>query len=98
MSDEAKLPTSLDIPEPPSQQERELHELTHLPYRNWCKVCVRARGLPDHHKKQKMSELPIVQIEYAFVTSVETKEMTTLLTAVDVTTGMYMAIVVNTQR
>ena len=35
-----------------------------------------------------------MQLDYAFVTSVEAKEITTLLTAVDVTTGKSMAIVV----
>ena len=36
-------------------------------------------------------------MDYAFVTSQETKEQTTLLTAVDVNTGMSMAAVVNTK-
>ena len=31
-------------PESVSKEEREEHERTHLPYRSWCEVCVKARG------------------------------------------------------
>ena len=29
---------------PPSEAEVEQHELTHLPFRNWCRHCVRAKA------------------------------------------------------
>ena len=38
-------------PKLPSKAEREEHELTHLPYRNWCKYCVQGRGKEAPHKK-----------------------------------------------
>ena len=31
-------------PVEPSQAEKEEHEMTHLPFRNWCRHCVRGRG------------------------------------------------------
>ena len=31
-------------PRKPSKQEMEDHELYHMPYRNWCVVCVRSKG------------------------------------------------------
>ena len=33
-----------NVPVLPSEAEVEQHELTHLPFRNWCRHCVRAKG------------------------------------------------------
>ena len=38
-------------PRRPSQAEVDEHELTHVPYRNWCPVCVRCRGKDLDHRK-----------------------------------------------
>ena len=35
----------------PSQKEIDAHELTHLPFRNWCRHCMRGRGKEMAHKK-----------------------------------------------
>ena len=41
----------------PTKQEREEHEATHCPYRNWCRHCVRGRGRnAPHFKKQLEAE------------------------------------------
>ena len=37
-------PKKVQNPKMPSRAEVDLHELTHLPYRSWCKHCVRGRG------------------------------------------------------
>ena len=31
-------------PRKPTKEEVDLHDLFHLPYRNWCPVCVKAKG------------------------------------------------------
>ena len=31
-------------PREPTQQERAEHELTHMPFRSWCRHCVRGRA------------------------------------------------------
>ena len=31
----------------PTREEREAHELTHVPYRGWCRRCLQTRGLAD---------------------------------------------------
>ena len=31
----------LKVPNEPSESQRRLHEVTHLPYRDWCEHCVR---------------------------------------------------------
>jgi len=36
-------------PKLPSREEVETHEMTHLPYRNWCRHCVMGRGVEAPH-------------------------------------------------
>ena len=35
----------LQNPKDPTKEEREEHEKTHLPFRSWCRHCVRGRGV-----------------------------------------------------
>ena len=37
------------VPVFPSEAEVEQHELTHLPFRGWCRHCVRAKGKESPH-------------------------------------------------
>ena len=40
-----------NVPVLPGEAEVEQHELTHLPFRNWCRHCVRAKGKEcPHHE------------------------------------------------
>lgn len=43
-------PRALPVPELPSMREILEHELTHLPYRAWCRHRVRARAVADRHE------------------------------------------------
>ena len=56
-------------PADPTPEERERHNCTHLPYRPWCPICVKARGREDSHykrtKEQKEKGIPKVCIDYA---------------------------------
>ena len=36
----------------PSQREREEHERTHLPFRDWCTHCIKAKSRNDPHKRE----------------------------------------------
>ena len=37
-------------PRLPTQEEVDHHNLTHLPYRNWCPECVKAKGKDMDHR------------------------------------------------
>ena len=39
-------------PEGPSKQERETHNLTHIPFRSWCEHCVKGRARKRAHKRR----------------------------------------------
>ena len=44
-------------PSMPTRAEREEHEKTHLPFRSWCRHCVRGKGKAmPHGKKQDEGE------------------------------------------
>ena len=56
-----------------SQEERDQHELTHTPYRAWCRHCVRGRGRNTPHRRRDPTEeeatTPRVSMDYLFVSS-----------------------------
>ncbi len=48
-----KLPRK---PRDPLPEELDRHWRSHLPYRAWCTVCVKARGREDQHRAQKNAD------------------------------------------
>jgi hypothetical protein len=67
---EARVPQTLTSPDKPSEKEVCEHNLTHLPYRNWCPVCVAAAGREGQHRRRKDAvdegEVPTVGMDYNF--------------------------------
>ena len=55
----------------PTQREREEHEATHVPFRDWCAHCMMGRGRTHHHvAKQKSEDQPrrlVIAMAYFFV-------------------------------
>ena len=92
---ESRQPRSLPAPTPPTDAERELHNLSHMPFRAWCPICVKSRGLPTQHR-QVYDRKPLIQVDYGFIApkSGDPGELVTVLSAIDVTTGLTMSCVV----
>ena len=68
--EEALRPKGVPTPSPPSRQERLEHELTHLPFRSWCELCVKGKCKADQHRATGQlaeSEIPVVSVDYAFM-------------------------------
>ena len=82
----------LKIPGEPSESERRLHELTHLPYRDWSVHCVKSKGRQSHAVK-KNDRQPVIQIDFSFLSTENDLPKRTILNATDVQTGYAMAIV-----
>ena len=70
---EAKAPWRVREPGDPTPEERAQHELTHLPFRSWCRYCVMGRGRQEGHFRQNAKEssdnLPEISLDYAFPAS-----------------------------
>ena len=55
-----------------SREERDVHELTHTPYRAWCRHCVRARGRNTPHRTREergSGGVPKVSMDYFFMST-----------------------------
>ena len=55
----------------PSLRARRPHELTHLPFRQWCPHCVACKSRPDHQQRSDPGEVaarenPTIQIDLMF--------------------------------
>ena len=81
------------MPKQPTEQEIIEHNLTHMPYRSWCPICIQGRGRADAHP-QRSSNRPIIQIDFAFLKGFENQYTTPVLTAIDIETGLCSATLV----
>ena len=55
------------VPVLPSEAEVEQHELTHLPFRSWCRHCVRAKGKESPHHESSPSGVSKFATDYMFM-------------------------------
>ena len=85
---EARKAKGLPTPQQPTAQERL--ELTHLPYRSWCPVCVQAKGRSDNHPKQH-NKTPVIQCDITYYKAIGEQATSPIFTAIEVETGMCMA-------
>ena len=80
-------------PGDPTDKEVEEHNVTHLPHRSWCPVCVKARGKEEAHKKvREQGEVPTVSMDYKSFGEASTEEdKVTMIVVKDETTGCVAA-------
>ena len=85
----------LGDPRLPTAKEKEDHERTHLPFRNWCYHCVRGKGKDLDHRKAVEEErgLSEYSFDYCFPGD-EFGFKLTVLVGREKTTGMTMGTVV----
>ena len=51
ISGETKTARILRTPEPPTDAARMAHNATHVPFRDWCPICVASRGRSSPHRR-----------------------------------------------
>ena len=59
----AQRPKGLKQPGEPTLTERLEHELTHLPFRPWCEVCLKAKSKQAKSKKLSLRQ-PVLQMDF----------------------------------
>ena len=64
-----RLPRGVQDPRLPSDEERKQHELTHLPFRSWCRHCVRGCGQSEPHRRSERDQhaVPEIHMDYCFM-------------------------------
>ena len=100
-----ETPRGMAVPETPSAEEREGHELTHVPSQPWCSVCVRAKGVDARHLRRPPGEraedhgvdhLLVIQFDYAYVSSGDARgQQVKMRTILDTSTGYGTACVID---
>lgn len=88
----AKTARPFLVPTEPTPTQRSFHELTHLPNESWPPICVTSKGKETHPKKSTGRQR-VIQVEYRFVKTSEHEDTTTIITAVDMQTGLGMSVV-----
>ena len=89
--EEIRVPKKMQNPILPGKAEREMHELTHVPFRSWCEHCVRGRGEGVRHEAGKeMPEQTEVHMDFFFVGDEDQNEKLAVLAARERTTRMTM--------
>ena len=93
---EVRRPRKVLDPREPTEEERKEHELTHLPFRNWCRHCIRGRGKeePCRNTKGDGSEMPELHMDFMFMGEEEGGATLTLLVAKERSSRALMATVV----
>ena len=91
----AQKPKALPVPTGPTETEQLEHNLTHLPFRSWCPICVQAKSKRSHSKTLTTRQ-PVIQMDFAFIKDTSGEEVT-LLNAVDVLSGLGLSVVIPTK-
>lgn len=80
----------------PTEAEVQQHNLSHLPYRNWCPHCVRGRGVEMEHRRRRPGDeppTPEYHLDYCFPGDTDGNKLTVLV-AVEKQSRMKRGIVV----
>ena len=83
-------------PKQASVNNRAMHELTRLPFRSWCEICVRAKSKQNQHRAVKIRG-PVIQLDFAFWGD-ERGVNATVITGLDVLSSIGMAIMVENKE
>jgi hypothetical protein len=80
------------MPKEPSAQQRREHESTHIPFMDWCDVCVRSKSRSDHHRaagdrSEQEVVLKIFQADYSFLRSHPSSYQLTVMHIIDCSVG-----------
>ena len=92
--------TPLPAPRTPTRREVEVHNLTHLPYRNWCPHCVAARRANAQHRRSSgpsQRAIPLIVADYCFIRDNEDQDNATVLVAKIIPSNVIMATVCDTK-
>ena len=81
-------------PREPNKEEKEEHEKTHIPFRSWCRHCVRGRGKEEACRDAKRGhEVAEVHMDFMFMGDEGSEKTLAMLVARERSGGMTMATV-----
>ena len=83
--EEARRPKVITMPRAPKQEEVDEHNTTHCPFRAWCPHCVAGKAVSDPHVHKGTDDngVPIVSIDYMYMTEGTEERGQPILVGVD---------------
>ena len=82
-----RMPARMADPQLPTEEEVQMHQLTHLPYRSWCCQCIRGRGKALEHRRQNREhQVPEVHLDYCFMGTAKDRKTKCILVAKEANT------------
>ena len=95
ISGEAKAARIQRTPEPPTDAARMAHNTTHVPFRDWCPICVASRGRSSLHRRAVVNKtaetLPKFQTDYKFIRTVAESKTQPCITFVETRSGVVIS-------
>ena len=80
-----------DLKLPTEEEERKEHEMTHLPFRSWCRHCVRGRGKEMPHRSSSEETIgPEMSFDFFFLGDEDGSKSMPVLMAIERATRMKM--------
>ena len=75
-NDEAKKNRGINCGIKPTAKEIEEHERTHMPFRSWCKHCVRgqAQSTPHYTRDDDENSVPTISWDYMYLNDEDDEE------------------------
>ena len=93
ISGEARTARILRTPEPPTDAARMAHNATHVPFRDWCPICVASRGRSSPHRRVVVNKtadtLPKFRTDYMFIRTVAESKIQPCITFVEMRSGVW---------
>ena len=90
----AQKAKGVKAPGEPTELEALERNLTHLPFRSWCKICVQSESKQNPSRTLKAGQPPVLQMDYSFIGDSPGVPQITLLNVVDVLSGLALSVVV----
>ena len=95
ISGETRTARTLRTPEPPTDAVRMAHNATHVPFRDWCPICVASRGRSSPHRRVVVNKtadtLPNFQTDYMFIRTVAETKTQPCITFVETRSGVVIS-------
>ena len=95
ISGQTKTARILRTPEPPTDAARMAHNATHVPFRDWCPICVASRGRSSPHRRVVVNKtadtLPKFQTDYMFIRTVAESKTHPCITFVETRSGVVIS-------
>ena len=95
ISGEAKTARTLRTPVPPADAVKMAHNATHVPFRDWCPICVAGRGRSSPHRRVVVNKtadtLPKFQTDCMFIRTVAESKTQPCVTFVETRSGVVIS-------